>query len=102
MSEIISERIPLEVEGTPVCDIMIKKPYTCTENCTISDVVRIMAEHGVSSLPVVDSNYQVVGSYLTAILWVLLRSIVLILSSLAERHRCCILMIRALSSAWMG
>ena len=61
MSEIISERIPLEVEGTPVCDIMIKKPYTCTENCTISDVVRIMAEHGVSSLPVVDSNYQVVG-----------------------------------------
>ena len=29
MSEIISERIPLEVEGTPVCDIMIKKPYTC-------------------------------------------------------------------------
>ena len=61
MSEIISERIPLEVEGTPVCDIMIKKPYTCTENCTISDVVRIMAELGVSSLPVVDSNYQVVG-----------------------------------------
>ena len=61
MSEIISERIPLEVEGTPVCDIMIKKPYTCTENCTIFDVVRIMAEHGVSSLPVVDSNYQVVG-----------------------------------------
>ena len=53
MPEIISERIPLEVEGTPVCDIMIKKPYTCTENCTISDVVRIMAEHGVSSLPVV-------------------------------------------------
>ena len=53
MSEIISERIPLEVEGTPVCDIMIKKPYTCTENCTISDVVRIMAEHGVSSLLVV-------------------------------------------------
>ena len=40
MPEIISERIPLEVEGTPVCDIMIKKPYTCTENCTISDVVR--------------------------------------------------------------
>lgn len=24
MPEIISERIPLEVEGTPVCDIMIK------------------------------------------------------------------------------
>lgn len=46
MPEIISERIPLEVEGTPVCDIMIKKPYTCTENCTISDVVRIMASMG--------------------------------------------------------
>lgn len=61
MPEIISERIPLEAQGTPVCDIMIKKPYTCAENCTISDVVRIMAEHGVSSLPVVDSNYQVVG-----------------------------------------
>ena len=61
MSEIISERIPLEVEGTPVCDIMIKKPYTCTEKFTISDEFRIMAVHGVSSFPVVDSNYQWFG-----------------------------------------
>ena len=47
MSEIISERIPLEVEGTPVCDIMIKKPYTCTENCTISDgdIMGAIAQH---------------------------------------------------------
>lgn len=61
MPEIISERIPLEVEGTPICDIMIKNPFTCTENCSIADVVRIMAEHEVSSLPVVDGNHRVVG-----------------------------------------
>ena len=61
MSEIVSERIPLEVEGTPVSDIMIENPFTCDEGCSISDVVRIMAEREVSSLPVVDKSQQVVG-----------------------------------------
>lgn len=61
MSEIVSERIPLEVEGTPVSDIMIENPFMCDEGCSISDVVRIMAEREVSSLPVVDKSQQVVG-----------------------------------------
>ena len=61
MSEIVSERIPLEVEGTPVSDIKIENPFTCYEDCCISDVVRIMAEREVSSLPVVDRSQQVVG-----------------------------------------
>ena len=61
MSEIVSERIPLEVEGTPVSGIMIENPFTCDESCSISDAVRIMAEREVSSLPVVDGSQQVVG-----------------------------------------
>ena len=43
MSEILSERIPLELEGTPVSSIMIEEPFTCTQDCTISDVVRMLA-----------------------------------------------------------
>ena len=61
MSEILSERIPLEVEGTPVSSIMITEPFTCTENCTISDVVRMLAVNEVSSMPVVDEGGKVVG-----------------------------------------
>ena len=51
MSEILSERIPLELEGTPVSSIMIEEPFTCTQDCTISDVVRMLAENEVSSMP---------------------------------------------------
>ena len=61
MSEILSEPIPLEVQGTPVSRVMIKNPYTCTEDATVSEVVRIFAENKVTSLPVVDAGNQVVG-----------------------------------------
>lgn len=61
MSEILSERIPLEVEGVPVSQIMIKNPYTCSQDCTIADVVRMLAENKVSSMPIVDEKGQVVG-----------------------------------------
>ena len=61
MSEILSERIPLELEGTPVSSIMIEEPFTCTQDCTISDVVRMLAENEVSSMPVIDERHQVVG-----------------------------------------
>ena len=61
MSEILSERIPLELEGTPVSSIMIEEPFTCTQDCTISDVVRMLAENEVSSMPVIDERNQVVG-----------------------------------------
>lgn len=61
MSEILSERIPLEVEGVPVSQIMIKNPYTCSQDCTIADVVRMLAENKVSSMPIVDKKGQVVG-----------------------------------------
>ena len=61
MSEILSERIPLEVEGTPVSSIMIEKPFTCTQDCTISDVVRMLAENEVSSMPIIDERNHVVG-----------------------------------------
>lgn len=61
MSEILSEPIPLEAEGVPVSHVMIENPFTCTADATISEVVRILAENGVSSLPVVDDNNHVVG-----------------------------------------
>ena len=61
MSEILSEPIPLEAEGVPVSHVMIENPFTCIADATISEVVRILAENGVSSLPVVDDNNHVVG-----------------------------------------
>lgn len=61
MSEILSERIPLEFEGTPISSIMIEAPFTCSQNSTISDVVRMLAENEVTSMPVVDERKQVVG-----------------------------------------
>lgn len=61
MSEILSERIPLEFEGTPISSIMIEDPFTCSQNSTISDVVRMLAENEVTSMPVVDERKQVVG-----------------------------------------
>ena len=61
MSEILSERIPLEFEGTPISSIMIEDPFTCSQNSTISDVVRMLAENEVTSMPVIDERKQVVG-----------------------------------------
>ena len=61
MSEILTERIPLEAEGVPVSEIMIREPFTCAADATISEVVRILAQNNVSSLPVVDEKNQVVG-----------------------------------------
>lgn len=61
MSEILSERIPLEFEGTSISSIMIEDPFTCSQNSTISDVVRMLAENEVTSMPVVDERKQVVG-----------------------------------------
>lgn len=61
MSEVLSERIPLELEGAPVSSVMIENPFTCTEDCTISDVVRMFAENEVTSMPVIDAQGQVVG-----------------------------------------
>lgn len=61
MSEVLSERIPLEVQGVPVSQIMIREPYTCTQSNSVSDVVRMLAQNKVSSMPVVDDSGQVVG-----------------------------------------
>ena len=61
MSEILSEHIPLEFEGTPISSIMIEDPFTCSQSNTISDVVRMLAENEVTSMPVVDERKQVVG-----------------------------------------
>ncbi len=61
MSEILSEHIPLEFEGTPISSIMIEDPFTCSQSSTISDVVRMLAENEVTSMPVVDECKQVVG-----------------------------------------
>lgn len=61
MSEILPENIPLETVGTPVVDVMIADVFTCPATATIADVVRLLTEHGVSSLPIVDENGFVVG-----------------------------------------
>ena len=61
MSEILPENIPLETVGTPVSEVMIADPFTCPATATVAEVVRLLAEHGVSSLPVVDERGFVVG-----------------------------------------
>ena len=86
MSEILSERIPLELEGTPVSSIMIEEPFTCTQDCTISDVVRMLAENEVSSMPVIDERNQVVGFISDG-------------DVMGATRPCCTSTIRALSSA---
>ena len=99
MSEILSERIPLELEGTPVSSIMIEEPFTCTQDCTISDVVRMLAENEVSSMPVIDERNQVVGFISDGDVMEPSRSIALTPSSRAATRPCCTSTIRALSSA---
>ncbi len=99
MSEILSERIPLELEGTPVSSIMIEEPFTCTQDCTISDVVRMLAENEVSSMPVIDERNQVVGFISDGDVMGAIASIALTPSSRAATRPCCTSTIRALSSA---
>ena len=44
-----------------VRDVMEKQAYYCRENQSVDEALRIMREHGLPYLPVVDSNLRVVG-----------------------------------------
>ena len=44
-----------------VHDVMEKQAYYCREDQSMDEAVRIMREHGLQYLPVVDSNLRVVG-----------------------------------------
>lgn len=44
-----------------VADIMEDAVYSCSAEATLGDVTRILIEHGVSSIPVVDAGRHVVG-----------------------------------------
>ena len=44
-----------------VHDVMEKQVYYCREDQSMAEALRIMREHGLQSLPVVDSNLRVVG-----------------------------------------
>ena len=61
MPAILPDNIPLETEGTPVSEVMIKDPYTCPSTATIGDVISLLADYQVSSLPVVDADRRLVG-----------------------------------------
>ena len=41
--------------------VMEKQVYYCRENQSLDEALKIMREHGLSYLPVVDSNLRVVG-----------------------------------------
>ncbi len=41
--------------------VMEKQAYYCRENQSLDEALRIMREHGLPYLPVVDSNLRVVG-----------------------------------------
>ena len=40
---------------------MEKQAYYCRENQSMDEALRIMREHGLQYLPVVDSNLRIVG-----------------------------------------
>jgi CBS-domain-containing membrane protein len=44
-----------------VHDVMEKRVCYCREDQSMAEALRIMREHGLQSLPVVDSNLRVVG-----------------------------------------
>ena len=41
---------------------MGKKVYYCRENLSVDEALRIMREHEIPYLPVVDSNLRIVGT----------------------------------------
>jgi CBS domain-containing protein len=44
-----------------VQSVMEKQAYYCRENQSVDEALRIMREHGLQYLPVVDSNLRIVG-----------------------------------------
>lgn len=48
-------------ETTLVRGIMSQKPYYCSENQSVDEAQKIMREHGLQFLPVVDENMRVIG-----------------------------------------
>ena len=50
-----------KISGATVRDVMDEDVPTLAGDATLEDVATIMNEHGVNSIPVVDSNNKVVG-----------------------------------------
>ena len=44
-----------------ISEIMETEVYTCLSSSTLGDVTKIMMEHGISSVPVIDDSRHVVG-----------------------------------------
>jgi CBS domain-containing protein len=55
----VSSHDPGEI--TLVRSVMIKTPFYCRENQSVDGALKIMREHGLPYLPVLDSNLRVVG-----------------------------------------
>ena len=55
----VSSHDPGEI--TPVRSVMVKTPYYCRENQSEEEALKIMLDHGLPYLPVLDSNLRVVG-----------------------------------------
>lgn len=55
----VSGRHPGKI--TLVSSVMVKTPYWCQENQSGEEALKIMLDHGLPYLPVLDSNLRVVG-----------------------------------------
>ena len=55
----VSGRHPGKI--TLVRSVMVKTPYWCQENQSGEEALKIMLDHGLPYLPVLDSNLRVVG-----------------------------------------
>lgn len=61
MTEIIPDNIPLETEGASIEQLMETEAYACPMDATLGEACRLLIEHDISGIPVVDEEQRVVG-----------------------------------------
>lgn len=61
MTEIIPDNIPLETEGTSIEQVMEAEAFACPMDAKLGEACRLLIEHDISGMPVVDANGRVAG-----------------------------------------
>lgn len=61
MAEIIPDNIPLETEGTSIEQFMEPEAFACPMSATLGETCKLLIEHDISGMPVVDAEQRVVG-----------------------------------------
>ena len=51
----------MDMTNTKVRDVMTKQVFTCSENDSLEEVAKVMAEHDVNGVPVMNNEKRLVG-----------------------------------------